>query len=74
MAIIKGMRQASIRQANLCFMNMESVRDTVYQHFIKDSDWSIPVRSATREHIHKQIVCLRAELKRLDHMLGNFDD
>lgn len=62
-----------IRQANLCTMSMESVRDTVYQHFIKDSDWSIPIRSATREHMHKQIVCLRAELKRLDIMLGNID-
>lgn len=74
MAIMKGGQTNTIKQANLCFLSMESVRDTVYQHFIKDSDWSIPVRSATHEHIHKKIVCLRAELKRLDHMLGNFDD
>lgn len=70
---MKSGRTDTIRQANLCFLNMESVRDAVYQHFIKDSDWSIPVRTATREHMHKQIVCLRAELKRLDIMLGNFD-
>lgn len=70
---MKGGQGNTIKQANLCFLNMGSVRDAVYQHFISDSDWSIPVRTATREHIHKQIVCLRAELKRLDLMLGNFD-
>lgn len=70
---MKSGQKNAIKQANLCFLNMESVRDAVYQHYIKDSDWSIPVRTATREHIHKQIVCLRAELKRLDIMLGNSD-
>lgn len=71
--IINDSQHNTIRQANRCNAEMQSVLDNTYAHFIKDSDWTIPPKSRTAAHIHKQIVILRAELKRLDYMLGFTD-